>query len=254
MCSGLRVVDALFRPTTGRGISLKSIVPSRCAALFWISSEEAIPRRQRLRGGCSPPPACRSKTVLQPRAPGSCRRNSGCANPSASAFSGFVIRPCATPGDVDVWVSAHHVGVDGVPLQELLSGTRARVGKRHPGFPRGGYRRAVHAAARVFGRRRTCRRRDAVLHGLLAGDGTAASGERQICRRLRAPATFGAILAWVLEAEPEFSDVRIASTVDVAASRGYDRDVDVVPLRPADFAAGPDRWNGLIEFANGSIA
>ena len=50
--------------------------------------------------------------------------------------------------------------------------------------------------------------------------------------------TFGTLIAWLLSQEPEFAGVRIASTVDVAASSGYERDVDVVSLRAADFATG----------------
>jgi hypothetical protein len=41
----------------------------------------------------------------------------------------------------------------------------------------------------------------------------------------------------------------MASTVDVASSEGYERDVDVVPLKPADFAGGGDPWNGIVPFA-----
>jgi hypothetical protein len=58
------------------------------------------------------------------------------------------------------------------------------------------------------------------------------------------------VLAWLLSDEPEFAGVRIASTVDVAASNGYDRDVDVVPLRPADYRTGSDPWRGFPEFVN----
>jgi hypothetical protein len=43
--------------------------------------------------------------------------------------------------------------------------------------------------------------------------------------------------------------VRIASTVDVAASQGYERDVDVVSLRAADFATGEGPWGGFVEYA-----
>jgi hypothetical protein len=161
-----------------------------------------------------------------------------------------VIRHCAMPGDIDVWVSAHHVGLDGVPLQELLSGLEREWGSDSPDFP-------APDIDQPFMLPRVCS-----VEGERVVDETLSfvdfspvielrrAVNARFADRLRAPATFGAILAWVLEAEPEFADVRIASTVDVAASNGYDRDVDVVPLRPADFAAGPDRWNGLIEFAN----
>ena len=58
-----------------------------------------------------------------------------------------------------------------------------------------------------------------------------------------------ALLAWLLSGEPEFAGARVASTVDVAASGGYDRDVDVVPLRPADFARkGGGEWAGFVDF------
>ena len=60
--------------------------------------------------------------------------------------------------------------------------------------------------------------------------------------------TLGALLAWLLSQEPEFAGVRVASTVDVAASDGYERDVDVVSLRPADFATGPGPLDGILEF------
>ena len=61
--------------------------------------------------------------------------------------------------------------------------------------------------------------------------------------------TFGTLIAWLLSQEPEFAGVRIASTVDVAASSGYERDVDVVSLRAADFATGEGPWGGFIEYA-----
>jgi hypothetical protein len=61
--------------------------------------------------------------------------------------------------------------------------------------------------------------------------------------------TVGTLIAWLLAQEPEFRGVRIASTVDVAASAGYERDVDVVSLRPADYWQGEEPWSGFIEFA-----
>ena len=61
--------------------------------------------------------------------------------------------------------------------------------------------------------------------------------------------TFGTLIAWLLSQEPEFARARIASTVDVGASSGYERDVDVVSLRPADFVRGNGPWDGFVEFA-----
>ncbi len=166
-------------------------------------------------------------------------------------FLTVVMRPVGDSARVDVWVSAHHVGLDGVPLQELLSGLEREWGADPSiAFPAPD----VDAA---FMLPRTCsvEGERAVDEMLTFVDFSPIVSLRRAVNtrfadRLRAPATFGAVLAWVLEAEPEFAGVRIASTVDVAASNGYERDVDVVPLRPADFAKGPNRWDNFVEFAN----
>ena len=167
-----------------------------------------------------------------------------------SGFLTCVMRHGQTRGDVDVWMSAHHVGLDGVPLQELLSGLEREWGSTPPAFPAADVDRPFlpPRACSIDGER-------PVDEMLSFADFSPVKDLRRALNtrfadRLRAPATFGAVLAWVLEAEPEFSGVRIASTVDVAASNGYERDVDVVPLRPADFAKGRRGWDGFIEFAN----
>ena len=167
-----------------------------------------------------------------------------------SGFLTVVMRHRPALGDVDVWVSAHHVGLDGVPLQELLSGLEREWGSEALAFPGADADRPFlpPRACSVEGER-------PVDEMLAFVDFSPVKALRRALNtrfadRLRAPATFGAVLAWVLEAEPEFAGVRIASTVDVAASNGYERDVDVVPLRPADFAKGRRGWDEFIEFAN----
>lgn len=166
-------------------------------------------------------------------------------------YLSIVARPDPSGRTTDLWFSAHHVGLDGVPLQELVSRLERAWG---------------HAEAVVFPNAGT---------GAPFVDPRACSapGERQVdhlitfadfapVRALRkdlnarfgasigGEVTFGALLAWLLTREPEFAGVRVASTVDVAASGGYDRDVDVVPLRPADFASGDsnDPWGGFVEY------
>ena len=151
---------------------------------------------------------------------------------------------------VDLWVSAHHVGLDGVPLQDLLGRLERAWGTAAPVlFPAPLQGTAFHGPhpchvegerpvdllttfvdmAPVQALRRTASERFA---GAVGGD-----------------VTLGTLIAWLLAQEPEFAGVRIASTVDIAASGGYERDVDVVSLRPADYAKGPGPWDGLVEFA-----
>ena len=165
-------------------------------------------------------------------------------------FLSVVMRLAPDAAFVDVWMSAHHVGLDGVPLQELVSALERAWGTAE---------RATFPPAdcdRPFMAMRPCSvpgERD--VHEMLAFvDFSPVFALRRALNERYAgavggPITFGTLLAWLLTREPEFAAARIASTVDVAASGGYDRDVDVVPLRPADFARGTDPWDGLVEFA-----
>jgi hypothetical protein len=162
----------------------------------------------------------------------------------------WIARPDAGRGMVDLWVSAHHVGLDGVPLQDMLSRLETAWGIGDP--PR--YPAPSHGTA-FFG--------PVPCHG---------PGERPLDQlvtfvdlspvvRLRrmlsarhaaeigGQPTLGAVLAWLLTLEPEFKGVRIASTVDVAASAGYQRDVDVVSLKAGDYRRGGDAWTGFVDYA-----
>ena len=165
-------------------------------------------------------------------------------------FLTFVMRPDLAADTVDVWVSAHHVGLDGVPLQELVSGLERAWGLGGVLYP------AADPGEPFMDPRGCSIEGERAVDELLAFvDFTPVSSLRQTLNTryaadLRAPATFGAVLAWLLNQEPEFTGVRIASTVDIAASAGYARDVDVVPLRPADYANGADPWHGFVAFAN----
>ena len=151
---------------------------------------------------------------------------------------------------LDLWVSAHHVGLDGVPLQDLLDrlelawGTVATVLFPPPD------------PGRAFAGPHPCHVRgerpvDQVV--TFVDLSPLLSLRRQLNARHSAAiggeVTVGTLVAWLLSREPEFAGVRIASTVDVAASGGYERDVDVVSLRPADYAIGRGPWDGFIEFA-----
>lgn len=165
-------------------------------------------------------------------------------------FLSVVMRPDLADTAVDVWVSAHHVGLDGVPLQELVSGLERAWGlARNVVFPSADRDRPFMdvRACSVPGERDVRELLTFVDFSPLWRLRDALNTRHR--NDVGGPITVGALLAWLLSHEPEFAGVRIASTVDVAASDGYDRDVDVVPLRPADFRAGEDFRDGLVEFA-----
>ena len=162
-------------------------------------------------------------------------------------FLSVVMRLAPDRLAADVWMGAHHVGLDGVPLQELVSGLEQAWGTAEPVvFPAADSDRPFMAprACSLPGEREVHETLSFVDFSPVFALRDALN--QRYASAVAGPITFGALLAWMLNGEPEFAGVRIASTVDVAASEGYDRDVDVVPLRPADFARSAD---GFVRFA-----
>jgi hypothetical protein len=159
-----------------------------------------------------------------------------------------VERPAAPA--VDVWVSAHHVGLDGVPLQELVDGLERAWGQTAGlVFPPPDLDRPYMAPRVCSGQGERPVEESLVFVDFSPVLALRAALNARHAAAIGSPATFGAVLAWLLHGDPEFAGVRIASTVDVAASGGYQRDVDVVPLTPGDYAKDGDPWAGFVEFA-----
>jgi len=165
-------------------------------------------------------------------------------------FLSVVMRLAPEAPAVDVWMSAHHVGLDGVPLQELVTGLERAWGRSESVlFP-------APDRDRPFMVARSCsvpgERKVEEMLAFLDLSPVIALRERLNARHaaaVGAPITFGTVLAWLFSLEPEFAGLRIASTVDVRSSGGYERDVDVVPLKPADFAGEGHPWDGIVPFA-----
>ncbi len=165
-------------------------------------------------------------------------------------YLSWVARPDTGGESVDLWASAHHVGLDGVPLQDLLERLERAWGiSERVLFPPVGDTRALTepAACHVPGEREV----DQVVAFVDLSPilDLRARLNARYREAVGGPVTFGALFAWLLGQEREFAGLRIASTVDVAASGGYERDVDVVSLRPADFAGGAGPWDGFVAFA-----
>jgi hypothetical protein len=162
----------------------------------------------------------------------------------------WVARTGAPSDTVDLWVSAHHVGLDGVPLQDLLDRLERAWGAGDiVAFPPPAPGRAFidPHACHVPGEREV----DQLVTFVDLSPVFALREDlnARYADAIGGPVTFGTLIAWLLSQEPEFTGVRIASTVDVAASAGYERDVDVVSLRAADFATGEGPWGGFVEYA-----
>ena len=163
-------------------------------------------------------------------------------------YLSFVARE-AGGGTVDLWASAHHVGLDGVPLQDLFDRLERAWGTQSVAFP-------AASSGAPFIAAHPCHapgERPVDLLTTFVDMAPVVALRRGLnakhSRDIGGDVTIGTLIAWLLSQEPEFSGVRIASTVDVAASGGYERDVDVVSLRPADFATSDTPWGGFVEFA-----
>jgi hypothetical protein len=166
-----------------------------------------------------------------------------------SGYLSCIARTNAERGSVDLWVSAHHVGLDGVPLQELLDRLERDWGViESVTFPTAG-------PGQTFAGPHPCHAPGERPVDQLTTfvDLSPILALRQYLNARHAAdigghVTLGTLIAWLISQEPEFAGLRIANTVDVAASSGYERDVDVVSIRPADYATeGP--WGGFTAFA-----
>ena len=150
-------------------------------------------------------------------------------------FLTFVLRLDEAAGTADVWILAHHIGTDGVPLQELGSRLERAWGNTPVTFPEPEDARGVGPRpCFVAGEREVY---DSVSFHDFA---PLIALRKRLNEKLRAEVggdiTLGCLLLWRLAQEPEFAGAKFASTVDVPASGKSQRDVDLVTLRPADFS------------------
>lgn len=147
-------------------------------------------------------------------------------------FMTVVIRPMQ--GAADVWVLSHHSGADGVPMQELASALERAWGTDPVEFP-------DDAAPRVGPRPCFLPGEREVYESLTFVDfAPLLALRKRLNTQLPEGITVAALLLWRLSHEPEFDGMKAASTVDVAASQRFERGVDLVVVRPADFPDTPD--------------
>lgn len=143
----------------------------------------------------------------------------------------FVLRPW---GEVtDVWVVAHHAGIDGMALQEMLNRLEQAWGVEEARFPTPDEFADVPRACHLPGERE-------VHETVSFHDFTELLALR---RRLNedhgTTVPLVNLLLWLLSREPEFAGVKFSSTVDVPPAGTAERDVDLIALRPTEFADLP---------------
>jgi hypothetical protein len=160
-------------------------------------------------------------------------------------FLAFDARPNTEDGTADVWTLAHHVGTDGVPLQELSSRLERAWGAVPVQFPEpDGELILAPRPCFVPGEREAYESVSFHDFGPLLALRKKLNAE--LGPRVDGDITLGCLLLWRLAQEPEFARQKFASTVDIAANGKCERDVDLVSLRPADYS--PDEA-GLVAYA-----
>ena len=238
---------AAFRRSKDRAHSRIAFAPQSGR----LSSVTGCKPRRRTPSACLPPAAFPSSSVIS-RIPRCASVHPPLQHDARSASDICRGSPAATTSvsSVDLWVSSHHVGLDGVPLQDLLDRLERAWGVAESVvFPSAtpGQAFVEPHPCHAPGERPVDQLTTFVdLSPLLV---LRQDLNKRYAGHVGGGVTLGTLIAWLLSQEPEFGGVRIASTVDVAASSGYERDVDVVSIRPADYATDERPWGGFIEFA-----
>jgi hypothetical protein len=143
-------------------------------------------------------------------------------------------------GGADLWVRVNHVGIDGVPVQEMLSRLETAWGLQGE---------VVYPTPQAFapvGVARKCDGRDDVieLQAFIDFNPLLAWRKRQNAS-LPEPMTVSAAILWCLGRHEAFSGLYLGTTVDVPATERFGRGVGIVVVRPLDYF---QRQNGMSEY------
>ena len=156
--------------------------------------------------------------------------------------------------EADLWIQDHHVPVDGLAMQEVLSELKAEWGEAGkmcfpaPGSPAAEVeiRETPHKGlfrARAFFR----------FDGLLE---MRRRLNQKHQREMRGPATIAGMILWGLAKSPQLHDVKMLFPVDVepgSAPEGkppqrFERELSLVFIRPSDYMTHREKMGGFLLF------
>lgn len=144
-------------------------------------------------------------------------------------------------GGVDLWMRANHAGIDGVPVQEVLSRLEAAWHRRGPViFP-------TPEAFAAYQGPRSCAGRAGLLEMQDFIDFSPLLKWRSKTNAtLPAPLTVSAALMWCLARNKAFDGLCMGTTVEVPAKDGLASGVGIVVVKPADYFG---KNTGLTDYA-----
>ncbi len=142
---------------------------------------------------------------------------------------------------VDLWVRINHVGIDGVPSQEILSRVE-RTWHAAPGltFP------TPESFAPFTAPRPTPGRTGIVEVQAFLDFAPLLAWRKQQNATIPEPLALAAAILWRLSRHPRFASLRLATTVELPATAALPRAVGVVVVQPSRYADTP---TGLARYA-----
>jgi len=167
--------------------------------------------------------------------------------PTGCGVLNVVARLAADFRSVDVWLQIHHVATDGAPIQEMLVRLEKAWGLMHPPlFPADDPARQLRVISVQPSPkdRLLCEVVDFIdFAPLLEWRENVNARFRE---RIGGSAPVVCVLLWQLARQPEFAGRKFSTPVDVPATARHPRAVDMVGIRPADYAANGE---GFVDFA-----
>ena len=155
--------------------------------------------------------------------------------------------------EADLWIQYHHVPVDGLAMQEVLSELKGEWGEAGPMcFPEPGSPAAAvelqETRRKGLYRARAFYRFDRLLE-------LRKRLNRDYAAQMRGPATIAGMILWGLAKSPDLHDVKMLFPVDVepgqAAGEGrqrFERELSLVFIRPSDFMTRSEEMGGFLSF------
>lgn len=151
-------------------------------------------------------------------------------------------------GCCDLWIRANHVGIDGVPVQELLSRLEVAWGIRE---------RVLYPTPEEFAPYELAHtlpgRADLGLIQMFVDFGPLLAWRKKHNARLPEQMTLAAAIQWRLGAHPLFLDLDAGSTVEVGVVGGLARGVGVVVVKPSAFARHPEGLARYVQSFNAQV-
>lgn len=149
----------------------------------------------------------------------------------------------------DAWFRFDHVGIDGVPAQQVLTRLESSWGTLAPvAYPAPEEFAALEVPHRCAGRPGI-----AEVHAFVEF-APLLSWRREQNARLSEPMTVSGALSWRLGRQPELAALHIGSTVEVAPVSGLGSGVGIVSVRPTEYPGGPRGLARFVQDFNRQVA